>query len=49
MRLSEESVWKELLAAGLNMTETLTFLPYQYIVIAHPTTAASAPSTGTER
>ena len=44
MRLSEETVQKELLAAGLKVTETLTFLPYQYILIAQPTTAASAPS-----
>ena len=44
MRLSEETVQKELLAAGLKVTEKLTFLPYQYILIAQPTTAASAPS-----
>ena len=43
MRLSEETVQKELLAAGLKVTETLTFLPYQYILIAQPTKAASAP------
>lgn len=43
-RLSEEIVQKELLAAGLKVTEKLTFLPYQYIVIAQPTTVASAPS-----
>ena len=44
MRLSEETVQKELQAAGLKVTETLTLLPYQYILIAQPTTAASAPS-----
>lgn len=48
MRLSEETVQKELLAAGLKVTEKLTFLPYQYILIAQPTTAASAPSGSTE-
>lgn len=48
MRLSEETVQKELLAAGLKVTEKLTFLPYQYILIAHPMTAASAPSESTE-
>jgi ubiquinone/menaquinone biosynthesis C-methylase UbiE len=44
MRLSEETVQKELQAAGLTVTEKLTFLPYQYILIAKPTTATSAPS-----
>jgi len=44
MRLSEETVQKELQAAGLGVTEKLTFLPYQYILIAKPTMAASAPS-----
>jgi ubiquinone/menaquinone biosynthesis C-methylase UbiE len=43
MRLSEETVRKELREAGLEVTEELTFLPYQYILIAKPTTAASAP------
>jgi ubiquinone/menaquinone biosynthesis C-methylase UbiE len=44
MRLSEETVQKELQEAGLKVTEKLTFLPYQYILVAQPTTAASAPS-----
>lgn len=44
MRLSEETVQKELQEAGLKVTEKLAFLPYQYILIAKPTTAASAPS-----
>lgn len=44
IRLSEETVQKELLDAGLRVTETLTFLPYQYMLIAQPTTAAGAPS-----
>lgn len=48
MRLSEETVQKELLAAGLKVTKKLTFLPYQYILIAQPTTAASAPSGSAE-
>ena len=37
MRLSEETVQKELEAAGLHVTEKLTTLPYQYILIAQPT------------
>jgi ubiquinone/menaquinone biosynthesis C-methylase UbiE len=37
MRLSEDTVTKELQAAGLTVTEKLTFLPYQYILIAQPT------------
>ncbi|MGH8007894.1 MAG: class I SAM-dependent methyltransferase, partial [Candidatus Binatia bacterium] len=44
MRLSEETVQKELQGAGLNVVEKLTLLPYQYILIAQPTTAANAPS-----
>jgi ubiquinone/menaquinone biosynthesis C-methylase UbiE len=43
MRLSEETVQKELQEAGLTVTEKLAFLPYQYILIAEPTTATSAP------
>jgi ubiquinone/menaquinone biosynthesis C-methylase UbiE len=44
MRLSEDAVQKELQAAGLQVTEKLTTLPNQYIIIAQPTTAASAAS-----
>jgi arsenite methyltransferase len=44
MRLSEETVQQELQSAGLRVTETLTFLPYQYILIAQATTAAIVPS-----
>ncbi|MGE0684338.1 MAG: class I SAM-dependent methyltransferase [Candidatus Binatia bacterium] len=44
MRLSKETVQKELQAAGLHVAETITTLPYQYILIAHPTTAAPAAS-----
>lgn len=44
MRLSEDTVEKELAAAGFSVSEKLTFLPYQYLVIARPMTAASAPS-----
>jgi len=39
MRLSEETVQKELEAAGLRVTEKLTTLPYQYILIAQPMSA----------
>ena len=42
--LSEETVQKELQGAGLKVTAQLTFLPYQYILIAQPTTGASALS-----
>ena len=38
MRLSEETVKKELQTAGMNITKRLTFLPYQYMLIAQPTT-----------
>jgi len=41
MRLSEETVEKELQSAGLHVTEKLTSLPYQYILIAQPTTKTS--------
>lgn len=44
MRLSEETVQKELEAAGLTVIEKLAVLPYQYILIAQPTTTSSAPS-----
>jgi ubiquinone/menaquinone biosynthesis C-methylase UbiE len=44
MRLSEETVQKELQAAGLHVTEKVTALPYQYILIAQPTTTAPAAS-----
>ena len=44
MRLSEETVQKELQGAGLKVTEQLTFLPYQYILIAQPTSGTSALS-----
>ncbi|MBM4254341.1 MAG: hypothetical protein FJ147_00410 [Deltaproteobacteria bacterium] len=44
MRLSEDKVEKELQAAGLKVTEKLTILPYQYILIAQPMTTLSAPS-----
>ncbi|MBI3304638.1 MAG: methyltransferase domain-containing protein [Deltaproteobacteria bacterium] len=44
MRLSEETVQKELQAAGLKVTEKLTLLPYQYILIAQPTTEAHVAS-----
>ena len=43
MRLSEETVEKELLGAGLEVTEKLTFLPYQYILVAQPKAEPSAP------
>ena len=44
MRLSEETVQKELQGAELKVTEKLTFLPYQYVLIAQPTTGSSASS-----
>jgi SAM-dependent methyltransferase len=44
MRLNEETVQKELQGGGLKVIQTLTFLPYQYILIAQPTTGASALS-----
>lgn len=43
MRLSEETVQQELQNAGLRVTDTLTFLPYQYILIAQATTEAAVP------
>lgn len=43
MRLSEETVQKELQEAGLKLTEKLTFLPYQYILIARLETEPGAP------
>ena len=49
MRLGEETVKKELQEAGLQVTEKLTFLPYQYILIAEPTTGAPAASPVTQR
>jgi ubiquinone/menaquinone biosynthesis C-methylase UbiE len=48
MRLDEETVKKELQATGLKITEKLTFLPYQYILIAEPMTSggpAASPVT----
>ena len=44
MRLSEETVQQELQAAGLQVTEKLTFLPYQYILIAQATMGGKAAS-----
>jgi len=44
MRLSEDTVQKELQAAGLHVTKKLATLPYQYILIAQPMTAAPAAS-----
>ena len=44
MRLSEETVQKELQGAGLKVTEQPTFLPYQYILIAQSTSGTSALS-----
>jgi len=44
MRLSEETVQTELQAAGLHVTKKLATLPYQYILIAQPTTTAPAAS-----
>jgi arsenite methyltransferase len=44
MRLSEETVQKELQSAGLKVSNKLTFLPYQYILIAQPTTGAQTAS-----
>ncbi len=43
MRLSEETVEEELRGAGLEVTERLKFLPYQYIVIAQPAAESSPP------
>jgi ubiquinone/menaquinone biosynthesis C-methylase UbiE len=40
MRLSEDTVQKELQAAGFKVINKLAILPYQYILIAQPTTAA---------
>jgi arsenite methyltransferase len=44
MRLDEETVQRELQSAGLKVTDKLTFLPYQYILIAQPTTSAQTAS-----
>ena len=44
MRLSEDIVTKELQDAGLKVTAKLTFLPYQYILIAQPTLSGPAAS-----
>ena len=44
LRLDEETVKKELQDAGLAVIEKLTFLPYQYILIAQPTTSGPAAS-----
>jgi len=44
MRLSEDTVQKELQAAGLQVTKKLATLPYQYILIAQPMTTAPAAS-----
>jgi arsenite methyltransferase len=44
MRLSEETVRKELQNAGLEVVEQLSFLPYQYMLIAQATTEAGVPS-----
>jgi len=44
MRLSEETVTKELHQARLKVTEKLTFLPYQYILIAQPTPSVPVAS-----
>jgi len=44
MRFSEDTVQKELHAAGLQVTKKLSVLPYQYILIAQPMTAAPTAS-----
>lgn len=44
MRLNEETVTKELHGAGLKVTEKLTFLPYQYILVAQPTPSVPSAS-----
>ncbi len=49
MRLGEEMVKKELQEAGLKITEKLTFLPYQYILIAEPMTGGPAASPVTQQ
>jgi ubiquinone/menaquinone biosynthesis C-methylase UbiE len=42
MRLSEDTVQKELQDAGLTVTKKLTSLPYQYILIAQAMTVSNA-------
>jgi predicted methyltransferase len=49
MRLDEETVTKELQGAGLKVTEKLTFLPYQYILVAQPTTPTAPVASRTAR
>jgi arsenite methyltransferase len=49
MRLGEETVEKELQAAGMRVAEKLTILPYQYILIAQTTTGAPAASPAPQR
>jgi ubiquinone/menaquinone biosynthesis C-methylase UbiE len=44
MRLSEETVQKELQTAGLHVTEKLTTLPYQYVLITQLTTTSPTAS-----
>lgn len=46
MRLSEDTVQQELQDAGLHVTQKLAILPYQYMLIAQPTTTAPAASPG---
>jgi arsenite methyltransferase len=49
MRLGEETVKKELQAAGMKVAEKLTILPYQYILIARTTTGVPAASPVPQR
>ena len=49
MRLGEETIKKELQAAGMQVAEKLTILPYQYILIARTTTGAPAASPVPQR
>jgi len=49
MRLGEETVKKELQAAGMKVAEKLTILPYQYILIARTITGAPAASPVPQR
>jgi len=49
MRLSEETVRKELQNAGLHVTQTLTTLPYQYLLIAQPVTTTTPAASPLEK
>lgn len=44
MRIGEDTVRQELHTAGFQVVEQLAVLPYQYLLVAQPTTGAVVPS-----